>query len=100
MEVPPTRTHRAQLHPAPPLSATGKLTTPGALGQAPEGEPSKAHSPNVRICVSPVVSAGGFRLMGAVNGAQVSSLLDTGAAVTLLRDDTWARANAKVPQEL
>ena len=38
--------------------------------------------------------------MGAVNGAQVSFLLDTGAAVTLLRDDTWTRANAKVPQEL
>ena len=38
--------------------------------------------------------------MGAVNDVQLSMLLDTGAAVTLLREDTWARIAAKKPQEL
>ncbi len=38
--------------------------------------------------------------MGAVNGVRMSLLLDTGAAVTLLREDTWARVVAKSPQEL
>ena len=38
--------------------------------------------------------------MGAVNDVQLSLLLATGAAVTLLREDTWARIAAKKPQEL
>ena len=63
----------------------------------PEGEPSKAHS---CVCVSPVALTGGYRLLGAVNGVQMSLLLDTGAAVTLLREDTWARITAESPQEL
>ena len=46
------------------------------------------------------ILTGGYRLSGAVNGAQMSLLLDTGPAVTLLREDTWARAAAKHPQEL
>ena len=90
------RPHRTQLHPEPPI-ATGKLLTPGARSQAPEGEPSKAHS---CVCVSPVALTGGYRLLGAVNGVQMSLLLDTGAAVTLLREDTWARVTAESPQEL
>ena len=56
---------------------TGKLETPGAQGRAPEGEPSKAHSPNVCVCVSPVAPKGGYRLLGAVNDVQLSLLLDT-----------------------
>ena len=35
-----------------------------------------------------------------MNEVETSLLLDTGAAVTLLRDDTWARITAKKPQEL
>ena len=83
-----------------PGHATGKLETPGAQGRAPEGEPSKAHSPNVCVYVSPVAPRGGYHLFGAVNEVQLSLLLDTGAAVTLLREDTWARITAKKPQEL
>ena len=86
------------MHPEPAVP-TGKLTTPGALGQAPEGEASKAHS-SVRVCVSPVSPSGGYRLVGAVNGVQTSLLLDTGTAVTLLRDDIWVRVTTKTPQEL
>ena len=90
------RPHRTQLHPEPPI-ATGKLLTPGARSQVPEGEPNKAHS---CVCVSPVALTRGYRLLGAVNGVQMSLLLDTGAAVTLLREDTWARITAESPQEL
>ena len=72
------RPYRAKLH-------------PGARSQAPEGEPNKAHSSNVCVCVSPVFLTGGYRLWGAINGDRMSWLLDTGAAVTLLREDTWAR---------
>lgn len=39
--------------------------------------------------------------MATVNSVQASFLLDTGVAVTLLRDDIWARTtNANVSQEL
>ena len=38
--------------------------------------------------------------MGAVNDVQLSLLLDTGAAVTLLREDTWACIATKKPKEL
>ena len=98
LEMPPARPHRTQLHSEPPIT-TGKLATPGARGREPEGEPIKAHT-NVYVCVSPTTLTGGYRLSGAVNGAQMSLLLDTGAAVTLLREDTWVRATAKDPQEL
>ena len=98
LEMPPARPHRTQLHSEPPIT-TGKLETPGARGRGPEGEPIKAHT-NVYVCVSPTILTGGYRLSGAVNGAQMSLLLDTGAAVTLLQEDTWARAVAKHLQEL
>ena len=35
-----------------------------------------------------------------MNGVQMSLLLDTGAAVTLLREDTWARITAEVDAEV
>ena len=48
-----------------------------------------------KVVISPVTSTGGYRLEGTVNGAQTSFLVDTGAAVSLLRDDAWARSNAE-----
>ena len=77
-----------------------KTKNPGAQGRVPEGEPSKAHSPNVCVYVSPVAPSGDYHLFGAVNEVQLSLLLDTGVAVTLLREDSWARISAKKPQEL
>ena len=94
----PARPHRTQLHSEPPIT-TGKLETASARGREPEGEPIKAHT-NVYVCVYPTTLTGGYRLSGAVNSPQMSLLLDTGAAVTLLREDTWARAAAKNLQEL
>ena len=93
------RPYRAQLHPEA-FFAAGKLLTLGARSQAPEGEPNNAHSSDVCVCVSPVFLTGGYRLWGANNGVRMSWLLDTGAAVTLLREDTWARISAESPQEL
>ena len=61
---------------------------------------TKAHSSNLHVCVSLVTPTGGYCLSGVVTGVETSLLLDTGAAVTLLRDDTWARITAKKPQEI
>ena len=33
--------------------------------------------------------SGGYRLRGTVNGTPTTFLMDTGAAVTLVRDDVW-----------
>ena len=61
---------------------TGKLATPGTRDQVSGG--GKLKVPPL-ISVSPVTC--GYHLPGTVNGTQVSLLLDTGAAVTLLRED-------------
>ena len=47
--MPSARPYHVQLHPEPP-TATGKLLTPGTRSQAPEGEPSEAHSSNKYVC--------------------------------------------------
>ena len=52
------------------------------------------------VHVSPVVSAGGYRLSGTINGVELSLLLDTGAVVSLLREDAWSRVTANNPQDL
>ena len=39
------------------------------------------------------ISAGGYRVEGKVNGTDILFLVDTGAAATLLRKDTWERVN-------
>ena len=50
------------------------------------GDQVKVHGP---IEVSPVT--GGYRLQGTVNNVDITLLLDTGAAVTLLRQEVWSR---------
>ena len=39
-------------------------------------------------------------MAGAINGIEMSLLLDTGAAVALLREEAWSRVIAKEPQDL
>ena len=73
------------------LPEAGKLETPCAKDRAQEGGKDMVRS----IPISSVAPAGGYRIEGAVNGTRTSFLLDTGAAVTLLREDAWARCNAK-----
>lgn len=47
------------------------------------------------ICVSPIT--GGYRLLGSLNGTPINFLLDTGAAVSLLRQDVWGGIPAPTP---
>ena len=50
-----------------------------------------AHNNNDTIST---ISKGGYRVEGKVGEVPISFLLDTGAAVTLLRKDTWERVSA------
>ena len=70
---------------------SGKLDPSGAVVPPPEGRSQEVQNPHGVILTSPISPTRGFRLAGSVNGAAVSFLLDTGAAVTLLRLDTWER---------
>ena len=86
-------THSPQLPSATPSKSAGKLDTPGTGDQVPGGEQQQVHNP---IVISPVV--GGYRLPGQVNGVHHTLLLDTGAAVTLLRQDVLARVSTPPPE--
>ena len=77
----------------PPTNAAGKLETLGAKSRACEKKKKKfqqAHA--LTIAVS--TPTGGYQLEATVDGVSVPFLLDTGAAVSLLREDTWKRVNA------
>ena len=39
--------------------------------------------------IAPVMPTGGYRLPAKIDGVDIRILLDTGAAVTLLRHDIW-----------
>ena len=99
LEVSSTRSYRMELPPRPPLAA-GKLATSGDADQPPDGEPCKVHFSDVQIYISPVMPTGGYRMAGAINGIEMSLLLDTGAAVTLLQEEAWSRVIAKEAQDL
>ena len=72
-------------------SRTGKLDTLSTKSQASEGEPNKARD-NGPMLVSPVTpTGGGYYFDCTINCVQVSFLVDTGAAVTLIRRDLWER---------
>ena len=73
---------------------TGKREPFGELSRTPEGD-RKAHPSNSSARVCPVAPTGGYRLSGSIGGEQISWLLDTGAAVTLLREDAWRRLRTK-----
>ena len=87
------RTHLPRL----PKSSqeSGKLLTPDAESRASEGNVIKTHNPVVNETHNPVVNvypvdpASSFRVDGKINGRPVSFLLDTGAAVSLIRKDIW-----------
>ena len=72
-----------------PWPGAGKLLTPGAKSRASEGEPNKAQHPNTNIPTLSVGSTSTYRLTGFVNGTRAEFLVDTGAAVTLVRKEVW-----------
>ena len=71
--------------------AAGKLETLAAKGRASEGEPRKAYK-NFPIRISPVNPAPSYDILGEVNSQSIKFIVDTGAAVTLLRGDLWDKA--------
>ena len=79
---------RPHIEPAGGTAAVGKLTSSCVRSQSQGGGQTGAHTHIVSI-----ISTGGFRVEGEVNGVRTSFLLDTGASATLLRQDTWERVN-------
>ena len=79
---------RPHIEPAGGAAAVGKLTSSCVRSQSQGGGQTGAHTHIVSI-----ISTGGFRVEGKVNGVGTSFLLDTGASATLLRQDTWERVN-------
>ena len=64
------------------------------MDRVPGGDEPKVQT---HITVSPVT--GGYRLASSINGTHVDVLVDTGAAVTLLREDIWRQLMAQ-PSDL
>lgn len=87
LELPTNWTH---VPPLPAEAVAGKLDTSNSVDRVSEGETSKIQN----ITISPV--SGGYRLPGSVGEVPVTLLLDTGAAVMLLRQDVWTKA---IPQQ-
>ena len=50
--------------------------------------------------IAPVMPTGGYRLPAKIDGVDVRMLLDTGAAVTLLRHDIWLQIASRSPRSL
>ena len=92
LDLPPARAPGPKLPPELHKS-TRKLDTSGTADQVLDGEPLMVQSTS-HINVSPVTPVEGYRLPGKVGGIAVSFLLDTGAAVTLLRNDIWVQIAA------
>ena len=78
----------------------GKLESLGDKSQSYEGQSSKALNKDRVVGISPLTPSRGYKVEGTVNGVPIVFLLDTGAAVTLFRKDTWARISANHPQQL
>lgn len=53
-----------------------------------------------KVPVSPINPTSGFQMDCTINGVWTPFLLDTGAAVTLLRKDTWDHVNLDNQQSL
>ena len=68
-------------------------------GQADEGDKNMACNPSI-IATSHNIPTGGYRIEAIVNGIETSLLLDTGAAVSLIREDAWLRGKDNKSGEL
>ncbi len=75
-----------------PLHEPGKLGTLGAKGRACEGYPRKASEPEPVIGIFPVNAVPAYGVQGYVYDRDTTFVIDTGAAVTLLRGDVWDQA--------
>ena len=71
-----------------PANPSGKLDTPYMTSQVQEGQRPKAQSPLYYIYFFGYPT-GGYQVNEMVNGSPTSFLLDTGAAVILMRKHEW-----------
>ena len=68
-------------------------------GQADEGGKNMACNHSI-IATSHNIPTGGYRIEAIVNGIETSLLLDTGAAVSLIREDAWLHGKDNKSGEL
>ena len=94
LELPSNWPSGSKLPPVTPSKPAGKLGTPDTVDLVSGGENLEVQPP---MQISPIT--GGYRLPGSINGTSITLLLDTGAAVTLLRQDVWMRI-AALPSDL
>ena len=94
LELPSNWPSGSKLPPVTPSKPAGKLGTPDTVDLVSGGENLEVQPP---MQISPIT--GGYRLPGSINGTSITLLLDTGAAVTLLRQDVWMRITA-LPSDL
>ena len=79
-----------QTHPS------GKLLTPGAVGQASRGLEQTRNCIAVPACDNKFIKllavnpAQAYNVMGSTNGKQFKCMIDTGASVSLIREDAWS----------
>ena len=66
----------------------GKLVAPCMQSRVQEGRKERTQKP-IDLTISAVTQTGGFHLEGLMSGQAISFLVDTEAAVTLIRKDTW-----------
>ena len=72
------------------LQETGKLSNLGAKGWASEGNPREASDLNTLINVNAAMSF--FSIQGKLFNKQISFLVDTGSAVSLLHSTIWKQS--------
>jgi hypothetical protein len=66
--------------------------------QLQEGTTKQAQLSEVNISL--VTPTGGYHVEGTINGKETSFLVDTGAAVTLMRKDMWDEINSTEGEDL
>ena len=90
LELPPDGSPGTQLPSALNPKAAGKLDTPDTADRVSGGGSGEIQPPAV---ISPIT--GGYQVPGNINGVSFTLLVDTGAAVTLLREDVWTQIAAR-----
>ena len=82
-----------------PLLPSRKLDTSGTEDRVQDGDPLMVQ-PSMHMDIAPVMPTGGYRLPAKIDSVDVRMLLDTGAAVTLLRHDIWLQIASRSPRSL
>ena len=96
LELPAGGTQGPRLPPSPtqatPANGVGKLDPSYAGDRALEGGRTMVQPP---AHISPVASS--YRIWGSIGSVDLNLLVDTGAAVTLLREDMWREITPQPP---